>query len=369
MVIAVEDRLVRLAGKVPGQFPADIHPVQHPVIEAAHAEDRHDVRRIPDEDGAAVPVAVQQQRIRRIDRPPFQFPRRVIAAFIQHLLHGGADVLLAQCLVLVFVVAKLIVDAPDIVGLLMHQHGRSRPRVGVEQGETFDRHRVFHLDVGDDVAPLEILPGKPQPHHRADRRPRPVGGEKPVRAHLVGAVRIAQCQGHAVTIFRFGHAGAFGAPAHVDQRVGGDPVMQEFLDILLLDIIHRAVPLGGAVGHEEFQDLPPAEEAAPRRPGKRFVQERVQHIQQLQRGEAGPRDADGARAVIEGVLGIDDDRGLPVPGQRQRRDHADRSGPDDRDGRAHRQPVACRRLELRIVEIERFPPPLAMRFHAHPPPR
>ena len=168
MVIAVEDRLIRLAGKVPGQFPADIHPVQHPVIEAAHAEDRHDMRRIPDEDGAAVPVAVQQQRVGRIDRPPFQLPRRVIAAFIQHLLHGGADVLLAQRLFLVLVVAKLIVDAPDIVGLLMHQHGRSRPRVGVEQGEPLDRHRVLHLDVGDDVAPLEILPGKPQPHHRAD---------------------------------------------------------------------------------------------------------------------------------------------------------------------------------------------------------
>ena len=123
MIIAVEQRLIRFSGKMPGQLPADIHPVENAVIEAAHAKDRHDMRGIANENGAAMPVAVQKQRVRRIDRPPFQLPWRAVAAFIQHPLHGGADVRLAQRFILILVIAKLIVDAPDIVRLLMHKHG------------------------------------------------------------------------------------------------------------------------------------------------------------------------------------------------------------------------------------------------------
>ena len=140
--------------------------------------------------------------------------------------------------------------------------------------------------------------------------------------------------------------------------------MQEFLDILLLQIIHRAVSFLVAVAHEEFQDLFAAEKAAPGMPGKGLAKERCLDAQHLHGHKAGAGDADGARTVIESVLVIDNDRGLAMMRQRQRRDHADRAGPDNGHRRGCRQPRARWRGEDRIVEIERVPPPLAMRFHA-----
>src|SRR5262249_46285144 len=84
---------------------------------------------------------------------------------------------------------------------------------------------------------------------------------------------------------------------------------------------------------------------------------------------ARPRDTDGAAAVVEGLLAIEQDRADAMARQRECRRHADRAGAgyDDRVARA--LALALGRVsdrEDRIVEIEGAGGALAGRSHAAP---
>ena len=76
------------------QAPASSRCFRHPPghCSAAHAEDRHDMRGIADEEHAAVPVVVEAQGVGGIDAPPFQFPRLCVPDIGKDGADAGADV-------------------------------------------------------------------------------------------------------------------------------------------------------------------------------------------------------------------------------------------------------------------------------------
>ena len=162
-------------------------------------------------------------------------------------------------------------------------------------------------------------------------------------------------------------AGEFALPAHVDQVACRDRVVQEFLDVLLLQIVHRQIFLVWRMRHFEPEDLLAAVVAAAQPPAERLFEERRDRADPFQDVHARARDADGAAAVVESVLAIDQHAPDAVARQHQRRGHADRAGADDHDGMPCRGAVElghAPRREVRIVEVERIERALAGRSHA-----
>ena len=143
--------------------------------------------------------------------------------------------------------------------------------------------------------------------------------------------------------------------------------MQEFFDVLLLQIVHRQVFFARRLRHLQTENLFAAIVAAAEPPAERLFDERRNCADPLQNVHAGTRDADRAAAVIKCVLAIDQHAPDAVTRQHQRRRHADRPGAHDQ------YRVPCRgavkfgnapRRKPRIVEIERFQHSLAGRSHA-----
>ena len=119
--------------------------------------------------------------------------------------------------------------------------------------------------------------------------------------------------------------------------------------------------------HLEAKDLLAAVVAAAEAPAERLFEERRDRADPFQDVHARPRDADGAAAVVEGVLAIDQHAADAVSRQHQRRGHADRAGADDDDGMPCRRAVKLGhvpRRKDRIIEIKRIQRTLAGRSHA-----
>jgi hypothetical protein len=162
----------------------------------------------------------------------------------------------------------------------------------------------------------------------------------------------------------------FALPAHVDEVARRGRIVQEFLDVLLLQIVHRQIFFAGRLRHLQPKNLFAAIVAAAESPAERLFDKRRDRADPFQNMHAGTCDADRAAAVIEGVLAIDQHAPDAVARQHQRRGHADRPGAHDQYRMPCRRAVEfgnAARRESGIVEIERFQRSLAGRSHAsHP---
>ena len=141
---------------------------------------------------------------------------------------------------------------------------------------------------------------------------------------------------------------------------------RNFLDVLLLQIVHRQIFFARRLRHLQPENLFAAIVAAAEPPAERLFDKRRDRADPLQNMHARPRDADRAAAVIECVLAIDQHALDAVARQHQRRGHADRAGAHDQYRVPCRGAVEfgnARRREPRIVEIERIQRSLAGRSH------
>ena len=111
---------------------------------------------------------------------------------------AGADVLLEQGLVLALAFAELVVDPPDIFGLLVDQHGAAGIAARLEEGAALGREVVIHADIGDDIFAFVVLALHAQAELRANRRARAVGGEHIVGLEAIVAGRRGDAERHAV---------------------------------------------------------------------------------------------------------------------------------------------------------------------------
>lgn len=76
------------------QLPADVLGIGEAIVQPAHAEDRHDMRGIADEEDAAVPVVIEAERVGGINTPPFQLPRFGVADIGKDGADAGPEVFL-----------------------------------------------------------------------------------------------------------------------------------------------------------------------------------------------------------------------------------------------------------------------------------
>ncbi|KAG0732805.1 hypothetical protein G6F23_013958 [Rhizopus arrhizus] len=113
-------------------------------IQAPHAEDRHQVAGVTGEQHAAMPILVQRQAL-------------------------GVHVLGLDGFVGVFVVSDLIVHAPHVARLPMHQQRRPGVGRGIEPGQALDGAAGGLLDIDDDVAAFVLHAFQFQTHRFAHR--------------------------------------------------------------------------------------------------------------------------------------------------------------------------------------------------------
>ena len=249
----------------------------------------------------------------------------------------------------------------------MDQHRAAGIAAGIEESAPFGREVVIHANVGDDVAAFVVLALQAQPKHGADRRARAVGGQ-----HIVGVKAVVsgwRCDIERGAVATGCDRCHLALPAHVDERAGRHRVVQIFLDVLLLQIVHRQVFFALGMRHLEAEDLCTAVVAAPKTPAERFCEEGPDRADPLKNVHARPRNADGAAAVIKGVLAVEQHGLDAVARQRQRRRHADGAGADDHDRMSCSLAVAFRRIadrEDRVIEVEGFERAFAGGAHARP---
>ena len=112
------------------------------------------MRGIAGEQHAAMAIALQRHRAGAVEAR--SRPARQAVAFadgVQVALHEGAHVLRLHRLFGVLAVAQLVVDAPDVVGLAVHQHGGAADcQGGSNQARRSVGWSLGSADVDDDVA-------------------------------------------------------------------------------------------------------------------------------------------------------------------------------------------------------------------------
>jgi hypothetical protein len=124
------------------QLPRQVGGIVQARVQAAHAEDRHQVRGVAGEQHAAVAVAGSVRHLALYIEAHSGSPGRVLADHGEVALHARQDVLRLQRLLRVLVVAQLVVDAPDVVGLAVHQERGAGVGRRVEPGQPLHRPRV-----------------------------------------------------------------------------------------------------------------------------------------------------------------------------------------------------------------------------------
>ena len=146
------------------------------------------MRGIADEDHAAMHEAVEPAAIEGVDRNPFSSKSCAAST-----LSSRARTRSGSCSASgVGVGAKLQIDAPDVVGLAMHQRrlaGMERRR---EPETALGRKIRRHVHIGDEEFVLEGDAGKVESEERRDGRARAVGGNQPIGVEPVGAVRASR---------------------------------------------------------------------------------------------------------------------------------------------------------------------------------
>ena len=346
--IAVQQPLARQALDDVGQLPGQVVGVVDAGVGTAHAKNRHQVGGVTGQQHALVAVVRQGQRIGFVDAGPDRVPGRGFAHHGQQALHARQHVLGGDGGVRVFAVLQLVVDTPDIVGLLVHQHGRSAVAVRVKVGQALGRAAAFHLDIDDDVAAFVAGALQLQTQRVAHKTAAPVGGHHPVGVHGVVALGGAHLQGGAVVTAL--DTGELVLPANLDQiRALFAGVEQELLDAVLRQVHHRRQLLVGVLGHQKVQHFLVAVVAAAARPGQAFVQKAGQRAQALHNLQAAARDADGAAAKADRVIGLQHHHGHAVVGQAQGRAIAHGAAADNDDRAARRIAPVLERGQGRIV--------------------
>ena len=229
----------------------------------------------------------------------------------------------------ILVVADLVVDAPDLVGLAVHQD--RRPGVGrrVEPGQALDAAFGGLLDIDDHVAAFVLHALELQAELLAHRAAAAVASDEPIGPHAVL---------RAVWAFdgRFNRVDASLQP---DQLAGPgqfDPtacclpgVVGDLLDTVLLQVEHRCESLARVAGHSKVQHFGVAEIAAPAGPGQAFVDQRPVGADPGQDLLRPARDADRPAAAAVARVGFDHQRAHAVVSEQRGQRQADRPAAGD----------------------------------------
>src|SRR5690606_13562681 len=156
-----------------------------------HPKDRHEVSGVPRKQDATMTVVIQRQAFRVIDRNPQRLPGLVLTDHLEVAAYTRQDVLRFHCLVRILIIPDLVVDAPDIIRLSMHQQRRTRIRRRIKPGQTLDGTFTLLPDVDDDIASLVLHTGQRQTELLAHRTAPAIACDHPVCTHRLHRVALA----------------------------------------------------------------------------------------------------------------------------------------------------------------------------------
>ncbi|CAB3928464.1 hypothetical protein LMG26858_06232 [Achromobacter anxifer] len=339
--VAVQQAVGSLALQHPGQFPGQVAGVVQARVQAAHAEDRHQVGGVAGEQHAAVAVAVQRQAFGVVDGDPQRLPGRGLADHVQMALHARQHVFGLDGLFGVFVIADLVVHPPYIAGLPVHEQGGAGVGWRIEPGQAFHRAAGFLFDVDDDVASFVLHAFQLQAHGFAHGAAAAVAGDQPVGAHGLAAAVGIHLDRDAAGVRA--QAGKPRRPAQRSQvRMPLHGLMGVFLDRVLLDVDHGRIALQRVLRHLEVQDFAVPEVAAAAAPGQAGGGQRAVGADPAHDFLRAPRNADGAAAAAIVVVGFQRQGGDAVFGQQggQRQADGAAAGYEDGDMRGERHAVS-----------------------------
>ena len=232
----------------------------------------------------------------------------------QVALYYGAYIALFNRCVQVGIVGDLVVNAPDVVGLLVHQHGGAGVARAVKPGAPLGGKGGVQLDIDNHKLAGEGLAFEFQAQRLADKTLATIGGDQPVGIYVVFAQVIGHRQRHAIRA-RLQQRDAAG-PADVDQlRELARLVQQKLLDVVLRNIDHRRQLVAGRMRHAKAQYLLVFVVTTPGRPRQSLGHEGIEHTQTLQYLQTAARDANGTAAFAHRVVGLNDDAGYTLLGQ------------------------------------------------------
>ena len=331
--VAVEQRCFGTLLHHRGQLPGQVVGVVDARVQAAHAEDRQRMRRIAGEQHAVVAIARQRHGASAVDRGPRQLPGQVaFADGVQVPLHEGAHVVGLQGFFGAVAMAQLPVDAPQVVGLAVHQHRAAAVPRGVEPGAAFGRVPALQHDVDDDVAAGVRGALQCQTQGVAHEALAPVAGHDPLRGQRATAVGVDERQ-RGVLRAAFQRLHTCG-PAQIDgaRRLGigaRDGLQQRVFDVVLLQVDHRRQALVRVLRHREAEDLGLLPEAAPAGPRQAAVEHVAEGAQPAGDFQTAARDTRRAAADAHAVVGFDHDAGHALACQPQRGRQPHRPAADD----------------------------------------
>ena len=110
------------------------------------------MRCVAREQHATMAVLLESQRVGFVDRDPDRLPCARFTHHRQQTLDAWHYVFRLNCLFWIFAILELIVDTPDIVGLLVHEHCRAAIAGRVKVRQTFRRSRTVEQDIDNDIS-------------------------------------------------------------------------------------------------------------------------------------------------------------------------------------------------------------------------
>ena len=193
-IVAIDQSVAALPFENGRKLPGQILRILNAGIGAARAERRHLMRGIADEDHAAMHEAVEPAAVEGVDRDPFE----LVGMVFEHLVEPRTHALRRLLGDRVGVGTELQIDAPDVVGLAMHQ-GRLAGMKGRREPEpALGRKLGRHVDIGDEEFVLEGDTGEVEAQKPARGRARTVGGDEPIGVEPVRPVRRVDSQPRAI---------------------------------------------------------------------------------------------------------------------------------------------------------------------------
>ena len=276
VVVAVQQRLGRLALDDEGQFPHQVVGVLQARVGAACAKGRYLVRRVARKQQAAMAKVRHAAALKGVNTGPFQ---RAFAVVAQHGFHTRHDVFGLFLFFRVGVPAQLKVDAPHVVALFVQQHALVGVKRRVEPKPAFGGKVGFHHHIGDQKPVFEHLAVHVQPQLAAHVGARPVGHDQPVGLDVKRTV--GRFHAHAGTVGQRLHAHHLVFPAQIGTQFGG-ALHQRFFQVVLLQVDH-ARALVARAGHQvEAVHLFLAQKGAAHVPAHALVHHRIAHAQTVQ---------------------------------------------------------------------------------------
>ncbi|MNF67455.1 hypothetical protein D3C84_492710 [compost metagenome] len=231
-----------------------------------------------------------------------------------------------------FVHGQLVIDAPDIARLAVHQHGVAGVPGGIEKCQAFSRQIELYADVGNHEPPFIGRPFKLEPQQRAQSGAGAISGHHPISLQAIGIARGIDLQHRTVDALL--DIDDFIAPTQFDQRLCLGSLHQMLLEVLLLQVGHRRKTIVLVDRGFHAKNSLAAVVRIAETPGQTLFGHHPGHPHLLENFHGTTGENNCAATFTDLLLSAQNSASDTVARQFERQRQANRSGTHNRNGRA-----------------------------------